>query len=134
MIWLLFDRIMAKFGDNNMSKKLRLIKSTIYVRHDQFNELEGTDFDGLQLALKNIVSKNGKGKDCVSIVRVLPTLASENTADVELVAFNEDIDFIEETDMEDEVTEIIDSFLDIELGHVLIKQSTDPFVVFGDLN
>ena len=125
---------MAKFGDNNMSKKLRLIKSTIYVRHDQFNELEGTDFDGLQLALKNIVSKNGKGKDCVSIVRVLPTLASENTADVELVAFNEDIDFIEETDMEDEVTEIIDSFLDIELGHVLIKQSTDPFVVFGDLN
>ena len=115
-------------------KKLRLIKTTIYVKHDEFNELEGTDFDALQLALKNVASKNGKGKDCISIVRVLPTLASENTADVELVAFNEDIDLIDETDIEEDVTEIIDSFLDIDLGHVLIKQSTDPFVMFGDLN
>ena len=115
-------------------KKLRLIKTTIYVKHDEFNELEETDFDALQLALKNVASKNGKGKDCISIVRVLPTLASENTADVELVAFNEDIDLIDETDIEEDVTEIIDSFLDIDLGHVLIKQSTDPFVMFGDLN
>ena len=114
-------------------KKLRLVKVTIYVKHDEFNDLEGTDFNGLQLALKNFVSKNGKGKDCISIVRVLPTLASENTVDVELVAFNEDIDLIDETDVEDGVTEIIDSFLDIDLGHVLIKQSADPFVVFGDL-
>ena len=29
-------------------KKLRLVKTTIYVKHDEFNELEGTDFDGLQ--------------------------------------------------------------------------------------
>ncbi len=63
-------------------EKLRLVKTTIYVKHDEFSELEGTDFDGLQLALKNIVSKNGKGKDCISIVRVIPTLASENTHDL----------------------------------------------------
>ena len=116
-----------------MSKKLRLVKATIYVKHNEFNELEGTDFDGLQSALKSFVSKNRKGKDCISIVRVLPTLASENTVDVELVAFNENIDLIDETDIEDDIAEIIDSFLDIDLGHVLIKQSTDPFVIFGDL-
>ena len=115
-------------------KKLRLVKTTIYVKHDEFNELEGVDFNVLQMALKNIVSKNGKGKDCISIVRVLPTLASENTVDVELVAFNEDIDLIDETNVEEELTDVIDSFLDIELGHILIKQSTDPFVVFGDLD
>ncbi len=115
-------------------KKLRLVKTTIYVKHDEFNELEGVDFNVLQIALKNVVSKNGKGKDCISIVRVLPTLASENTVDVELVAFNEDVDLIDETNVEEEITDIIDSFLDIELGHVLIKQSTDPFVVFGDLD
>ena len=114
-------------------KKLRLVKTTIYVKHNEFNELQGTDFDGLQLALKNIVSKNGKGKDCISIVRVLPTLASENTADVELVAFNEDIDLFNGTGIEENVTDVIDNFLDIELGHVLIKQSTEPFVIFGDL-
>ena len=115
-------------------KKLRLIKTTIYVKHDEFNELEGTDFEGLQSALKNVVSKNGKGKDCISIVRVLPTLASENTVDVELVAFNEDIDLIEETDAEDDIYEIIDEFLDIDIGHFLIKQSIEPFVVFGDVD
>ena len=114
-------------------KKIRLVKTTIYVKYDEFNELDGTDFNGLQLALKNIVSKSGKGKDCISIVRVLPTLAYENTADVELVAFNEDIDLIDETYVEEDVIQIINSFLVIELGHVLVKQSTDPFVVFGDL-
>ena len=83
-----------------MSKKIRLVKTTIYVKHDEIKDLEGTDFDNLQSAHKNFVSKNGKGKDCISIVRVVPSLASENIVDVELVAFNEDIDFVNETDAE----------------------------------
>ncbi len=85
-----------------MSKKLRLIKTTIYVRHDQFNELEGTDFNELQEPLRSFVSKKGNSKDCVSIVRVLPTLASENT-------------------------------VDIEIGHMVVKQATDPLIIMGDL-
>ena len=114
-------------------KKLRLVKTTIYVKHDEFNELQDTDFETLQLTLKNIVSKNGKGKDCISVVRVIPTLASENTVDVDLVAFNEDIDLLDETDVEDCVQDILDEFLDIDLGHVFVKQTTESLVVFGDL-
>lgn len=116
-----------------MSKKLRLIKTTIYVRHDQFNELEGTDFNELQESLRLFVSKKGNGKDCVSIVRVLPTLASENTVDIELVAFSEDIDFINETDAADGIQNIIDNYLDIEIGHMVVKQATDPLIIMGDL-
>ena len=116
-----------------MSKKVRLIKTTIYVRHDQFNELEGTDFNELQESLRSFVSKKGNGKDCVSIVRVLPTLASENTVDIELVAFSEDIDFIHETDAADGIQNIIDNYLDIDIGHMVVKQATDPLIIMGDL-
>ena len=115
-----------------MRKKLRLIKVTIYF-NDEFSRLAGTDFDGLQLALKNFISSNGKGQDCVSIVRVLPTLASETTVDVELITFNkEDIDLVNKTNASDGIRKILLSFLNIELGHIFIKQSNDPFTMFGD--
>ncbi len=43
-------------------KKLRLVKTTIYVKYDEFNELEGTDFNGLQLALKILFQRTVKEK------------------------------------------------------------------------
>ncbi len=116
-----------------MSKKLRLIKTNIYVRHDQFDDLEGTDFGELQESLKNFVSKRGVGKDCISIVRVLPTLASENTVDVELVVFNEDLNLVNETNAADGIRDIIDSYLDIDIGHITVTQNTEAFIIFGDL-
>ena len=116
-----------------MSKKLRLIKTNIYVKHDQLKELEDADFIGLQDSLKNYISARGNGKNCVSIVRVIPTLASENTVDVELVAFREDIDFVNETDADDGIRSIIDNYLDIDLGHFFIKQTLDSITIMGDL-
>lgn len=116
-----------------MAKKLRLIKMSIYIKHDQFKELEDVDFDSMQNALKQFVSKRGNGKDCVSIVRVFPTLASSNTVDVELTAFNEDIDFIGETDAVDGIANIIDNFIDLEISHLVVKQTNDPLEIRGDL-
>ncbi len=117
-----------------MARKIRLIKTTFYIKHNDFNELENTDFSELQNELRDFFSKRGNGKDCLSIVRVLPTLASSNTADVELVAFTEDIDFINETNAADGIADIINQYLDIDISHVLIKQSVDPFVAMGDFN
>ncbi len=117
-----------------MGKKLRLIKMNIYVCHDQFSELEGTDFDELQETLRLFASYKGRGKDCVSIVRVLPTLAFENTIDVELVAFNESGDLITDTNAADGIRDIVNEYLDIDIGHITVKQCTDPFVIMGDLD
>lgn len=116
-----------------MSKKLRLIKVNIYARHDQFDALEGTDFGELQESLKNFVSKRGGGKDCVSIVRVLPTLAAENTVDVELVTFNEDLNLVNDTNAAEGIRDILDSYLDIDIGYISITQNTEAYIIFGDL-
>lgn len=116
-----------------MSKKLRLIKTSIYVKHDQFNELEGVDFDELQDSLKQFISKKDNGKDWVSIVRVFPTLASSNTVDVELTAFNEEIDFISETNATDGLVSIIENYIDLEISHLIVKQTNDPLEIRGDL-
>ena len=116
-----------------MTEKLRLIKTNIYIRHDQFKELEDVDFDSLQEALKNFISKNGKGKSCVSIVRVFPALASSNTVDIELTTFNEDIDFINETNATDGISDIINGFIDVDFSHLVVKQTNDPLEIRGDL-
>lgn len=117
-----------------MSKKLRLIKTSIFIKHDQFKELEDVNFDELQDSLKQFFSKRGNGKDCVSIVRVFPTLVSSNTVDVELTAFNEDIDFLDETDASDGIINIIDGYIDLEFSHFVIKQINDPLEIRGDLD
>ena len=117
-----------------MSRKTRLIKTTVYIRHDQINELEGADFNELEQALKQLCSKNGSGKSCVSIVRIIPAFVSTNTVDVEFVAFNEDIDFLEEEDVINELTNLIDSYIDVDISHIMIKQVADPIVIMGDLS
>lgn len=116
-----------------MSKKTRLIKTNVFVCHDQLSRLDSADLSELQETLRNYISKRGKGQDCVSILRIIPTLASENSIDIELVAFAEDIDFIHETDASDGLQNILDNYLDIEIGHFTIKQVTDPVVIIGDL-
>lgn len=116
-----------------MAKKLRLIKTSIYVKRDEFSNLEGVDFSGLQAELKNLMSKRGDGRNCVSIVRVFPTLASSNTVDVELTAFNEDINFIDETDATDQIEALIDGFIDVDFSHFVFKQTNDPLEIMGYL-
>lgn len=116
-----------------MSRKLRLIKTSIYVQYDQFNELKDVNFAELQGCLKQFFSKRGDGKNCVSIVRVFPTLASSNTIDIELAAFHEEISFLDETDAPDDIIKIIDEYIDLEFSHFIIKQINDPLQISGDL-
>ncbi len=114
-----------------MAKKFRLIITSLYIKHDQFNELGVVNFNALQESLKQYISRRGNGKDCVSIVRAFPVMASSNTADVELTAFNENINFINETDASDGITDIIDDYIDLEFSRIVIKQTNGPIEIRG---
>ena len=117
-----------------MSKKTRLVKTSIYIRQDQISELNGTDFTELERSLKELCSKSGNGKNCVSIVRIIPTFASTNTVDVEFAAFNEDFDFIEEDEVVNTIANLIDTYIDVDFSHITVKQITEPFLIMGDLD
>lgn len=114
-----------------MAKKLRLIKTSIYVKQDQFIRLNNVDFDGLQKILKQFFSKKGNGKDCVSIVRAFPTLATSNTIDIELAAFREDIDFINKTDIIDDIADAIKDFIGLEFAYLTVKQNHESLEIRG---
>ena len=78
------------------------------------------------------MSKRGDGRNCVSIVRVFPTLASSNTVDVELTAFNEDINFIDETDATDQIEALIDGFIDVDFKDTFnINQDVEQLTLFN---
>ena len=115
-------------------KKLRLIKTSVFVRHDQLTQLQETDFIGLQDALKNYFSKRGNGKNCVSILRIFPVLSSENSIDIELTAFNEDKDFLGSTQASDDIKDIILSVLEIEISYITFQQVTNPITIMGDFD
>lgn len=116
-----------------MARKLRLIKTSIYVKHDQFSTLNNVDFNNLQNALKQYISKRGDGKDCTSIVRVFPTLASSNTVDIELAAFREDIDLVNNI-VVDGITNILDEFIDLDFTHFIVKQTRESMIISGILD
>lgn len=117
-----------------MSKKIRLVRANLFVKHDQIQELQGTSLKELQIALRFYISKRTNGKQCVSIVRVIPVLASDNTAEVELAAFNEDISLIHDTDAVDGIEDLINSYLDIDFKYITVKEITDPLSIVGELD
>ena len=116
-----------------MAKKPRIIKASVYVRFDEFDRLKGVRLGDLQESLRQFMSKRGNGKDCASIVRVIPTFAPSNTVEVELIALNEDIDFISETNAESEIVKAIDDYFDVDFDNFIVKQVEDPMTIRGNL-
>ncbi len=116
-----------------MAKKSRVIKVSIYVKFEEFDHLKGAKLGDLQESLRRFMSKRGNGKDCASIVRVIPTFAPSNTVEVELVALNENIDFVNDTNAVSEIVEAIDEYLDVDFDNFVVKQAEDPMAICGNL-
>ncbi len=116
-----------------MSKKLRMIITSIYVKQDDMKNIENADLSSLQYDLKCLMSKRNDGKNCVSILRVFPTIASSNTANIELAAFDENVDLLA-TNIHDKICDFINEYLDLDFSHIITTHIMNPLIIRGDLS
>ena len=114
-----------------MSKKLRSIEVNIYINHQEFNQLGDLDLSTLQESLRFAVSAKENGKNCISVVRIIPTIATTNTVNIHLVAFKEDIDFTGDEDLVETIKYLIDDYVNVDFDHFFFEQSISPFLVVG---
>ncbi len=115
-----------------MAKKLRVVKALIYVKFNEFKALQGVNIGALQDSLRQYISRKGNGKDCLCLVAVVPTFAASNFVEVELVALNENIDFVNDTDAADGIASLIDDFFDLDFDGFIVRQAEDPLIVQGN--
>ena len=57
-------------------------------------------------------------------------MASSNTVDIELAAFREDIDLVNNI-VVDGITNILDEFIDLDFTHFIVKQTRESMIISG---
>lgn len=107
--------------ENTPPRKIRIIRLDLYVKHENVKDLEGTDFTAFEEHLRNAIMDQEIAS--IAVVKVFPVLASCNTANAEINAMGESIDFIHETNLPEVISKALEDYIFVPFQYIFLTQT-----------
>lgn len=101
---------------------LRICTIDIYAVADDYDYIIQTNLDELEQKINQELSINKDGESAKTIIRLHEVVASSSTVEVKLRAIDEEIDFINDTEIADFINDELVMHTKTSFGFILVTQ------------